>query len=149
MRVLTIVFFFISYISLAQQDDKKGTVHVKKVPVVRTDTNTFSFEGPVNVVVWPSYRGGDPAIKKFISSNIRFPKVITEKKAQGTCYTRFMVSQQGKVSDISVVKGVSGCTECDEEAIRLIEAMGPWIPGSRNDIKQALEYDLQIEFRIK
>lgn len=155
MRLMFLALSLIAANTFAQEE-KSGTIHVKKSPEVRiaTDTIVAGFDGPTSllsrkIIISPQYRGGDADLKKFISANIRYPARVREKKVSGTCYTSFIINSDGRLSDISIVKGVDTCPECNEEALRVIQLMDQWIPGTRDGQKASMEYRLAVEFRVK
>lgn len=164
MRLLIIGFLLVNTMGFAQESGKHGTIKIRKNKEDRplndsiravSVIESFNGDNPRIVIpgnslsTLPQYRGGAPAIKKYIASNIRYPDKVKKKKLSGICYTTFIVNSQGKISDVSIKKGIPGCRECDQEAIRLIESMGPWIPGTANGIKSSMQYDLPVEFKVE
>jgi protein TonB len=75
------------------------------------------------------FPGGRDAMMKFIHDRIRFPETAAEAKISGKCYLKFVVTKEGVVEQIQVLRGVTGCPECDREAIRVLKSMPRWIPG--------------------
>jgi TonB family protein len=161
MKLLNIAFLLISINSFAQQDSKNGTIKVKKVIVEKKDTlkkkiiYADSFDRvsvEYNILEFldksPEYPGGEEALKKFIISNIKYPEKVRKKITEGFCNTTFTINTDGKLSDIKIIKSISGCRECDMEALRLLNLMKPWNPGERDGKKIPLQVNLPIEFRL-
>lgn len=156
MRSLIIALLLIS-ISSFSQDEKRGTIKVKKKTVERYSSDSIISEGYASIVevskvikkIKPQYPGGDKEIKKFVSSTIKYPDQITDKKNNGICYTSFTVNQDGKLSDIKIVRKVIGCPECDQEAIRVLKLMKPWQPGTEDGKIVPMRTDLAIVFQVK
>lgn len=78
------------------------------------------------------FPGGSDEMKAFIKENLQYPQVAREANLTGKCYLRFTVETDGRITGVKILKGISGCPECDAEAVRVIEAMPAWIPGKRN-----------------
>lgn len=94
------------------------------------------------------FPGGKSAMVKFISDNFVFPEYAKENGIEGKAYIRFVVSKEGELSDIKVIKGVPGCKECDQEAKRIIKAMPKWIPGKNKGVAVDSYYTLPISFKL-
>jgi TonB family protein len=96
-----------------------------------------------------SFPGGSEALKIFISKNLRYPESMKEAGVQGKVYLKFIVSETGEVSDIKIAKGISGCKECDNEAIRVVKSMPKWIPGKNNGKAVKSYFILPVRFVIE
>jgi len=84
---------------------------------------------------------------KFIADSIKYPEKAKTNNIQGRVVVQFVVNEDGSLSDIKVVRGID--PECDNEAIRLIEAMPNWKPGKQNGKPVKVKYTLPITFTIK
>ena len=69
-------------------------------------------------ILTPEYPGGSDALRKFIGSNLKYPDEALEKQIEGMVYLSYTVTDQAKIEDVRVIKGLG--YGCDEEAIRLI-----------------------------
>ena len=78
------------------------------------------------------FPGGQEALKKYIKDNLKFPQTAIDKGIEGKCYLKFIISENGYISNVKVIYGVVDCPECDQEAIRLIKSMPKWKPGKVN-----------------
>ena len=65
----------------------------------------------------PEYPGGNDALLKLISDNIRLPKCVKSGEVSGTSVISFMVQPSGKCDRFKVVRSLN--KECDAEAIRV------------------------------
>ncbi|KAF0128599.1 MAG: TonB family protein [Bacteroidetes bacterium] len=95
----------------------------------------------------PEFPGGINALMNFIARNIRYPEMAREQMIQGRVYLSFIVEKDGSVSSIELLRGIGG--GCDEEAIRVVNAMPSWQPGRQNGRAVRVAYNLPIRFSLK
>lgn len=95
----------------------------------------------------PMFPGGEPALLKYLSSNLNYPEDARYKKNQGLVILKFVVNTDGSLSDIEVLRSVKG--GCDEEAIRVVKTMPKWIPGKEKGEIVNVYYTLPIKFKIE
>lgn len=94
----------------------------------------------------PQFPGGDEALLKYISTNLRYPQTAFFNGVQGKVTLRFTVLETGKVGSIEVIRSLEH--ECDKEALRVIKTLPNFIPGEQNNKKVAVWYTLPITFKI-
>jgi TonB family protein len=96
-------------------------------------------------IAMPQYPGGNAALRKFIDENLKYPEEAIKKQIEGTVYVSFTVSNEGKVEDVRVTKGVG--FGCDEEAIRIISLLR--YDAARNrGLKVRSTMKTRINFRL-
>ena len=95
----------------------------------------------------PEFPGGESALNKFLHDNIRYPAVASENGIAGAVYLTFVVSKDGKISDVRVIRGIGG--GCDEEAIRVVKLMPRWIAGRQNGVSVPVQFNLPIRFVLQ
>ena len=88
------------------------------------------------------------AFKNLLKDNIIYPESALKNKKEGRCYLKFVISDTGIISNITVLKGVPNCPECDAEAVRVLKLMPNWEPGKidRKPVRQSMM--LPVLFRI-
>jgi TonB family protein len=91
--------------------------------------------------------GGYGSLKKYLKDSLDYPEKALEAHTEGTVRLRFVVGEDGKVSDIKVVKKVSD--ECDAEAIRLIQEGPAWFPAIVNGRRTARQVEVGVPFKIE
>lgn len=96
----------------------------------------------------PYFPGGMSVLLQFLNKNLRYPEIALEEGLEGKCLISFVVSSQGNLSDFKVVRGVSGCPECDREAIRIARLMPNWIPGKIKGVNVRSRYVIPIRFAV-
>jgi TonB family protein len=77
--------------------------------------------------VLPTFPGGDAAYRKYMGENAKFPEEALAKGVSGTVYVSFVVDEQGRITDVELVKGCGN--GFDQEALRVIRLMPWWNPG--------------------
>lgn len=83
------------------------------------------------VEVPPEFKGGEPALDKFIKDNLKYPPESLEKNISGTVIVEFTVGIDGSINDIRILYSLDKYT--DQEVIRLVKLMkGMWKPAERD-----------------
>lgn len=100
-----------------------------------------------SVIKRPEFPGGQDAMMDFIGTNIRYPTYAKEKGIEGKVFIRFIITKTGKVDSVSVLKGVYSLL--DEEAIRVVEKMPDWKPGTKNGKQVTCSFQIPINFKMK
>ena len=95
----------------------------------------------------PEFPGGTMALRSFISSNIRYPKLAAESNIQGRVYVSFVVDVDGKVTDATIARGVHPLL--DSEALRIVRLMPSWKPGTENGKAVKVSYTVPISFMLQ
>lgn len=137
----------ISDITVAGNVDVGGIVlHDDAVPAQQvviaeenTRVRTFVDEMPV-------FPGGEEALMKYLKDNISYPQQALEAGAQGAVYLTFVVGLHGEITEIKVTRGIG--FGCDEEALRVIRNMPPWIVGRQNGHAVKVQFNLPVRFKI-
>lgn len=93
----------------------------------------------------PEFPGGAEARKKFIIENLVIPQSAPNQKITGKAFISFIVNTDGSRQDVTLVKSLSA--EHDKEALRVVNAMPQWTPGSQSGKMVRVKYMLPIEFR--
>ncbi|WP_430405767.1 energy transducer TonB [Fluviicola sp.] len=94
------------------------------------------------------FPGGREALLKYLSDNIVYPDRALKNKLQGKCYIQFVITDEGKVEQIIVKKGVVDCPECDAESVKAIEKMPLWTPGKINGKNVNSRFSLPVTFKL-
>lgn len=94
----------------------------------------------------PEFEGGYEAMMNFIRKNMRYPASARRMGVEGTVYVSFVVSKDGSISEVQVVRGISA--DCDKEAMRVVSMMPPWKPGRQNGKPVFVRFVLPIKFKL-
>ena len=94
----------------------------------------------------PEFPGGVQELLGFLSKTIKYPVEAEKAGTQGRVIATFVVRKDGSISDARVVKSVDPLL--DAEALRVINAMPAWIPGTQNGKPVNVKYTVPISFRL-
>jgi protein TonB len=101
----------------------------------------------ITVEQMPQFPGGDAELMKFIGSNLKYPTIAAENGIEGRVVIRFVVTKEGSVSDVQVVRSLD--PSCDKEAVRVVKTMPKWVPGKQNGRNVPVYYTLPVLFRLQ
>jgi periplasmic protein TonB len=136
----------------APKPDKKGGKPAKEIgtaiPIGTDKVKKRNGKDDVFVrsEVAPTYAGGESAMIKYLQKNLRYPVIAKENGVKGTVFVQFVVEKDGKVDDVTVVKGVDKLL--DAEAKRVVTAMPKWSAGQQNGKAVAVQYVLPVKFDL-
>jgi TonB family protein len=117
--------------------------------------NSSSFSKSNNIGIqttietMPEYPGGMTEMMKYITKNLKFPEIAKKVGLTGKCYLKFVVLPNGSITNVTVIKGIAGCSECDQEAVRVVKSMPKWKPSTQNGKPVSTFYNLPINFQLK
>lgn len=164
----------------AVDGDGNITLNGKSVSkIMLNDKEVFNNNDTIYNVpsVRAQYPGGDSEIFKFLSENVRYPKLCLYFGVQGRVIVRFVVEKDGSISNLKKIKAPSQTlTEVDvqtykkehpdsqeqlepgqdmgellyEEAVRVMELMPKWEPAKDKDGNAVRSfYSLPFMFRLR
>lgn len=94
----------------------------------------------------PEFPGGQSAMMSFIAENIKYPEKAMKEGVQGKVYVRFVVNKEGKVEQPQVIRSLS--PETDAEAIRVIESLPRFEPGTQGGKPVSVYYTIPLMFKM-
>lgn len=97
--------------------------------------------------IYPSFKGGDAGLNKFLSKNIRYTDVGRDYKIEGTSILTFMIEKDGTLTDVKIVRRLGG--GLDEEAARVLKLSPPWIPATENGNPVRVQFTIPVYFYLK
>jgi len=98
--------------------------------------------GEVKTTQFP---GGKEALDAFLAANLVYPEVDKPNKINGYVVVKFMVRDDGKIVSPEVSRSLSPA--CDAEAMRLVQMMPDWEPGTMGGHPVVSMYQLPILFK--
>lgn len=101
----------------------------------------------VGVEQKPEFPGGDAALMKYLSDNIRYPKNAHDNKIEGRVVISFVIQKDGTIGETKILRSVD--PELDAEALRVVRSLPAFTPGKMNGKAVAVWYSLPIAFKLK
>lgn len=95
----------------------------------------------------PKFKGGDNAMFKFLTRNMRYPEKAAINNIQGCVVVQFVVKKDGSIGEVKVVRGVD--PDLDAEAIRVVKLMPDFEPGKMNGEPVNVWYALPLSFKLQ
>lgn len=93
------------------------------------------------------FPGGQAALMKWLSNNIRYPEAAQQNDIQGRVIVKFVVEKDGSIGAASIVKGVD--KDLDREALRVVKKMPKWQPGKNNGVAVRSYFNLPVTFKLQ
>lgn len=147
---ICILPFSIQAQSGSKAHEKKGSDHQNSdtIIIIHPSTNSGNKIEETFIVVeeMPEFPGGSKAMMQFLKDNITYPKQAVKDSVQGTVYINFIVEADGRISHARVLRGIG--TECDKEALRVVNLMPAWKPGKQRGKNVRVGYNLPIKFKL-
>ena len=94
----------------------------------------------------PEFPGGTSALMEFLNKNIRYPEEACKKDIQGRVVCSFVVEKDGSISDAKIVRSVD--PSLDEEALRIVNSMPNWTPGTQDGKPVRVKYTIPLTFKL-
>ena len=109
--------------------------------VVETGTAKKS-EPFIYVEEMPEFNGN---VNQYLASNIVYP--LSAREAEGRVVIKFVISEEGSVTEAVVEKGVNGAL--DAEALRVVRSMPKWKPGRQNGKAVKVYFRVPVKFTLE
>lgn len=93
------------------------------------------------------FPGGQAALMKWLSNNIRYPESAQQNDIQGRVVVKFVVEKDGSVGNATIVRGVD--KDLDREALRVVKKMPKWQPGKNNGVAVRSYFTLPVTFKLQ
>lgn len=85
-------------------------------------------------------------MRLFFVKTLRYPDSARNAGIEGRVAVKFVIDEKGDVRDAKVIRGIGG--GCDEEALRVINAMPRWKPGQQNGRNVRAFYVIPVNFSL-
>ena len=134
-------------IDIKTEDDKE--VEVVIAAPVETPVEEEEEEVVFMVVeTMPEFPGGQQALFKYLSENVKYPVIAQENGIQGRVICQFTVNKDGSIVDVEVVRS-GGDASLDKEAVRVIKSMPKWKPGKQRGKPVRVKYTVPVNFKLQ
>jgi TonB family protein len=134
---------------LTSMNDAGETIYSKVE--AHTITSCYKIQPSQDTVLLPIeqeayFPGGQAAINRFLSTNVKYPKSARRARIDGVVYASIVVNTDGVLTDFMIVKGLH--PECDAEVMRALKLMPPWNPGIQRGKAVKSRFVLPVTFHI-
>ena len=118
------------------ESQKKGNTSNKKKP---DDASLPEFS-------YPTYPGGNVAIRSFIKKEQRYPEECKRERLRGRVEVTATIAPDGTIHDIGILES-SGNEHMDAEALRVAYLVPRWTPAAKSKDRRDLRYTMFFVFR--
>ena len=145
-KLQALVFFFAVSLSMtAQVDPDFLTPAPPKAEEVEEPKKVLTLAEQM-----PEFEGGQQALMNFISKNMIYPQSAIDDEIEGRVYVNFVVTSDGTLRDIAILRGVPGGEALNKEAMRVVKLTdGKWKPGSQKGKPVDVKFTLPIVFKLQ
>jgi TonB family protein len=95
----------------------------------------------------PQFPGGSDALANYLQTTLRYPDGALKGGFEGTVSISFIIEENGQVSSVKVNHGPG--QGLDEETIRVISEMPPWIPALHDGRPVRSFLTMPVTFRLR
>ena len=131
-----------------------------KQPAKKSDASKADMKPDKNGVYqiveeMPRFPGDDKALMEYIQKNLIMPEKYkgstdeNPKLAEYRTFVRFVVNEDGSISDIQLLRKSAKFKDLDEEAIRVVKSMPNWEPGKIGGKPVKVYFNLPIIYKFK
>ena len=99
------------------------------------------------VETMPEFPGGVEKLMEYVAMNVRYPKDAEEKSIQGRVIATFVIEEDGSITGAKIVRSIDPAL--DAEALRVINGMPNWKPGTQKGEPVRVKYTIPISFRLQ
>lgn len=127
--------------------DEETIINVQ--PVIQAEEEEEVDENEIFTIVEEpaEFPGGVKALYSYINKSVKYPMIAQENGIQGKVYVRFVVNEQGKVSNASVTRGPD--PSLNSEALRVINSLPDFKPGKQRGRPVKVYYNSVIVFQLQ
>lgn len=94
----------------------------------------------------PEFPGGELAMRKYLSEHVQYPEIAKENGLAGKVFVQFVVNAKGEVENVKIARGVDPAL--DKEAIRVVQSLPKWKPGSQLGKPVKVSFTVPINFQL-
>jgi len=88
-------------------------------------------------------------IFKYIQSNAKYPPMAKDAGISGTVYIRFVIDENGKVTQTEVLRGVAGGKSLDNAAVETVKSLPKFKPGKQRGKPVRVYYTVPVKFNLR
>ena len=152
-KLLILIIAFLPVVAMAQQTQQvpqiSGSPSDEGVPVPPANDASKVEQEPIFTFteVMPEFPGGESAMIAFLQKHVKYPADAKQQKKHGTVYLSFVVNEDGRITDVKVLRSVF--PSLDKEAVRIVSVMPNWKPGMQNGKAVKCQFNFPVIFEIR
>ena len=85
--------------------------------------------------------------RRWVMQQLVYPEDAAEQGIQGNVYAQFVVSKEGKVEQVKLLRGL-GWKSIDDEVLRVLKQSPAWTPGEHRGKKVDIVYVMPVSFKL-
>ena len=114
----------------------------KKVDVVEVYGEIYEY-----VEQMPIFPGGQEALFRFITKNLKYPLIAERNGIQGRVLVSFVITKEGIVTNVNIAK--SADPSLNKEALRVIRMLPDWTPGRKDGKVVNVKFTVPVSFNLR
>ncbi len=95
------------------------------------------------------FAGGIRALTAFIQANVNYPSHARDRGISGKAFVKFVITENGTIERVELLKGVPDCKSCDKEALRVVSIMPRWKPARVDGRLVKMYFNLPFGFIVQ
>ena len=151
---IAIAFAAISITSYAQNNGTTATESAI-APKTAADNAAKNDDDEVYFIVpkMPEFPGGDSALRRYITDNLKYPEEAKESGISGKVFVQFVINKNGEVENPQIARGLE--PTLDKEAIRVIQSLPKWKPGQNKSkydnewVPVKVAFTIPVDFKLE
>lgn len=98
----------------------------------------------------PEFVGGQDAMDKYFSENLKYPKDAMDRGVEGTFFVDFVVGSNGVVRNAEITDEIGDGLDQSlrDEALRLVNSMPNWVAGRQRGKAVPVKFSLPVTFQM-
>lgn len=116
-------------------------------PVFAQSDNKDTISSNTEKEILPEFPGGEDALYKFISENLKYPQEAKKNRIEGIVLVEFIVEKDGYITNVKATKSPNELLS--EEAERVVKMSPKWTPGYEFGKPVRLKLAIPIQFALK
>lgn len=113
-------------------------------------TGIVELPAPPNIFVYVEQAPAPPYdIYSYLGKHIKYPSAARENNIEGRIMVKFVVNEDGKITNAEVAGSKRFGGGLEEEALRVVGALPTWNPGKQNGRAVKVYYTLPVQFRLE
>lgn len=132
--------------SIASSGKKAGKISITPASMDKSSAMKTDDQGYYNYTeTAPVYPG---SLDNYINSNLEYPQQAIDNSAEGTVYVTFTIDENGKAGNAKTLGKAIGYG-LEEAAVKAVNGMAKWTPGTNKGKNVKAWYTLPITFRME